>query len=123
MDIAPTILDYMSISIPTWMDGKSLINGDIAANRFIPSVIWRRPNAEKQNKRVFRQFGSFRLISCQRFVEFSVTSKEWTDGEIDDYTSPCPVETLPAVSVMKAFLIDQLEQNGFITTSMDDSGN
>lgn len=121
LDIAPTILDYMGLSAPDWMEGKSLLSDQIAANRPIFSVIWKSPKKNKPENLIFDQFASFRVVVCDQYVEFSTTKLAWEAGEVDDPTGYCKAEEIRPFTEMKEILIDRLKKDGFDTTLLETS--
>jgi glucan phosphoethanolaminetransferase (alkaline phosphatase superfamily) len=130
MDITPTILDEMNISIPDWMDGQSLLSNDLSVMRPIFSAGDRNNEMMGENmwfynldlaKAPFFQFGSFDEVVCQRWVQFDTTAKAWTNGEIPAYEKPCSADTLPTLAQMQSTLIEQLKSDGFDTQQMTDA--
>lgn len=89
LDIAPTLLDYMGIDAPDWMEGVSIISGALDPARPIFSVIWKSPKKNKPENMAFDQFAAFRLVVCDRYVEFSTTKMAWDMGDVDDVTGVC----------------------------------
>jgi hypothetical protein len=93
LDIAPTLLDYLDISIPDWMEGTSLISGNIPADRLILSTGLEDSASERGPLTPpFFQFGYFNIIHCTKWYRYDVESAEWTSGEIAGHTTPCSSE-------------------------------
>jgi arylsulfatase A-like enzyme len=78
LDIAPTLLDYLSVPQPDWMRGESLISGDLEQRPIFGvssqgqepdqdgefAVNWDKVSAP------FYQFGEVTLIYCQRWYRW-----------------------------------------------------
>jgi len=119
MDISPTILTYLGIPQPRWMEGESMIGTKINNHRIVYSATWRKPKEENQNKRVYKQFGSFRAISCDSYVEFSAISKKWSWGKIAGHTSPCSDNEFITYEMLQDELINRIRKDGFPTEIME----
>jgi len=75
LDIAPTILDYLGLPQPDWMNGVSLLNGNLDSQRLIfgAGTIEYKNNEEKifvldpeQDLPPFYQFSYLNVIDCQK---------------------------------------------------------
>ena len=74
MDIAPTILDYMNVEIPLWMDGDSLLN-ELSPTRPIYTIKVRNLRRDPETKRwihlesepPFFHFGQVTVFVCNRW--------------------------------------------------------
>jgi hypothetical protein len=121
LDISPTVLTYLGIPKPDWMEGKSLLSPMIDMNRFIYSATWRRPKEENQHKRIYKQFGSFRAIACDTYVEFSATTKKWSYGKIQGHTTPCFENNPFTKEMLEEKLIQRIQLDGFPTDLMEEN--
>jgi hypothetical protein len=101
MDIAPTILDYLGMKIPDWMDGSSLLS-PIPPTRTIFSVeplepiqvsgLWTMP--KKSAERPFKQLSVLDIIQCQRLTTIDLENFTVNESNIEAHTTPCPADTL-----------------------------
>ncbi len=121
IDIAPTILDYIGVSIPEWMEGESLIGKDPIPTRPIFSVIWKNPKKNRPENQDFLQFGSFRMIICDQYVEYSALKLKWETGEVEDKNGVCSEDQIVSAEKMKNMLILRLQQDGFKTTLLEET--
>jgi len=121
LDIAPTLLDYMGIDAPDWMEGVSIISGALDPARPIFSVIWKSPKKNKPENMAFDQFAAFRLVVCDRYVEFSTTKMAWNMGDVDDVTGVCSSAQVLPFDQMQHMLIERLKQDRFNTTLLETS--
>jgi hypothetical protein len=122
MDIAPTILDYLGIQPPAWMDGVSLLKGEPAVDRpiFSASPSFRVDNEfnrleldPSQVKPPFYQFGTVGMVICQKWYAVETSSLTWHASEIQGYPTPCSPGTLPTERQAQQIMLDQLAHNGF----------
>jgi arylsulfatase A-like enzyme len=120
LDIAPTIMDYLGLNKPDWMEGTSLINGKLDPLRPIYGAIWRRPRTPG-GKPPFFEFGNFRVTICQRYVDYKIIDGSWSSGFIQNYTGYCPSDSLPSIEEMQDILIARIKADGYDTTIMESS--
>lgn len=120
LDIAPTILDYMGLNKPDWMEGTSLINGELDPFRPIYGAIWRKPRTPG-GKPPFYEFGNFRLTICQRYVDYQIIDGRWSSGYIQNYSGNCPTDSLPSIQEMQDILIARIKADGYDTAIMESS--
>ena len=122
LDIAPTILDYLGIEQPEWMEGQSLINEIIGDDRLIFSSgtnklargeesRWEIESA--QVKAPFYQFSFFNLINCHKWYWFDLTTLTWESGEVPGHTRPCSDEDLLTLEEIERALAAYLTANRF----------
>jgi arylsulfatase A-like enzyme len=121
LDIAPTILDYLDINQPMWMEGKSLLNSDPPEDRLIFSF-GSSFGDKSQGKWVidssrvkppFYQFTSFNIINCQKWYRLNIVDMTWDSGDIPGHTSPCSEDSLLSMDQIKDALAEYLSTNGF----------
>lgn len=122
IDIAPTLLEYLNIPIPTWMEGKPLLHC-LNQKRLIFS-------AEK-TEAVFTAFGVFVvkdsppfysigsvvLISCDTWYRLRLNERVWESGKVSGSTNTCtPIDEGQAFDA----IIQHLRERGFDTSSVED---
>jgi hypothetical protein len=127
LDIAPTILDYLGIEPPAWMDGASLLKGEPPADRPIFSAA---PNfrADSEFHRLqldlskvkppFYQFGTVGMVICQNWYAVDTASLTWQEDTIQGYPTPCSLKSLPSDRQAQQIMLDQLAQNGFDVSTL-----
>ncbi len=120
LDIGPTILDYLGLSKPKWMEGVSLIQGDLDPYRPIFGTIWHKPKTPGGTP-PYNEFGNFRVTICQKYVDYDPPANKWSGGIILKHTAPCPMEKLPSVHEMQDILIRRINKDGYDTTPMEQS--
>jgi glucan phosphoethanolaminetransferase (alkaline phosphatase superfamily) len=127
MDIAPTVLDYLGIAQPVWMDGESLLDGGPTEPRLIFSTgtTKYKPNEQDintldptQNKPPFFQFSFINILDCQKMVSFDLTTYEWTSINVSGYVDPCKPQDLLSADQIKQAVYQRLDQDGFDISSL-----
>jgi arylsulfatase A-like enzyme len=120
LDIAPTILDYLGLPIPDWMEGISLLSSELTNDRLIMSYGMKADRSERELlKPPFFQFGFFYIVQCDRWYQFDAGRNQWSTGEILGHTAPCsPDEPLFSFDEIKGKLIDHLASNHFDVSSL-----
>jgi hypothetical protein len=101
MDIPPTILDYLGMKIPDWMDGSSLLS-PIPPTRTIFSVepvepvqvsgLWTMP--KKTAELPFKQLSVIDAIQCQRITSIDLENLSVEESNVEAHTAPCSIDSL-----------------------------
>jgi hypothetical protein len=121
IDVAPTILDYIGLEKPSWMEGDSMI-GNLAKNRILISSNTDRQAGsetglvavpEKNISAPFYQFSELQAVQCQNIYRFDFDKLTITSGIVENYTNPCPAEDLDSIETIKAFAIKTLQSYGY----------
>ena len=120
LDIAPTILDYLGISIPDWMSGQSLISESYQPYPVISvgvtHFIFTQKHTETNPSTIkppFYQFDRFSIIDCNKIYRVDLETYKWSVGEIEDYANKCSGEELLSPEQIKNIIINRLTQDGF----------
>lgn len=102
IDIAPTILDYLGVQTPSWMEGQSLIADALDPLRPIVSV-GRRENSGACLLR------SVAVTQCQRHFDLRLDGSEEVDTRgVEGHTAPCPEGSLLSESEVREYLRQRL---------------
>lgn len=127
LDIAPTLLDYLGQPVPGWMEGQSLLSGELDPLRPIYSAGIFRVSADEQgyyfidesrSLAPFYQFGSLQVIICQYWYRLDLKKYTWEQGEIEEHTAPCPESSLPAPVSVQRMMVERLARDGFDTADL-----
>lgn len=124
IDIAPTILDYLEIPIPKWMEGSSLLSKHVINGRYIISAGptktvkgetgWHLVSEETPP---FYSIGSVVLISCDTWYRLRLNERVWESGKVSGSTNTCtPIDENQAFDA----IIQHLRERGFDTSSVED---
>jgi len=132
MDIAPTILDFLGLNKPEWMDGESLykigstqrpIMTAMNANFLLVSngdSLLQTDQAKVAPP--FYQFSTISSINCQRWDQLWLLDHILDIGEIDAHTSPCREGDLIGEERAFNLFVDYLKAHDFDVSSLKDYG-
>jgi hypothetical protein len=123
IDIAPTILDYLEIPIPKWMEGSSLLQ-HVSNGRYIisagPTKTVRGETGWhllSEDTPPFYSIGSVVLISCDTWYRLRLNERVWESGKVSGSTNTCtPIDEGQAFDA----IIQHLRERGFDTSSVED---
>lgn len=122
LDIAPTILDYLQIEKPTWMEGNSLIDPKYTPEPTIGVGIIHTVSSEEGGfvqdasylKPPFYQFEYIDVVNCQKWYRLDLYGYKITSGTVADYMDPCPANKLISMAQVKNEFSEILKNDGFI---------
>jgi len=120
IDVAPTILDYLEVSQPEWMQGRSILTDDLPATRPIFSAnvsedqlmlsedhtIWMVDDSKISPP--FYQVGMVNLVMCDRWFSLNLQEPQLNYGEVQGSTASCPQADLPSPEEAKELLLQHL---------------
>ena len=118
IDLAPTILDYLGITKPEWMEGRSLLVPDedpglIFAYAplsidYISGVGW----TVTDPKPPFYTLNNVFVMNCQRIYQLKISQHTFTNRAISGYSNPCSKDELLSKSeIAKALLTHLIERD------------
>jgi len=114
-DIPATLLDYMGLPRPDWMDGSSLISDEIPDDRPIYSIIAGSP---KKVAAPFFQIKTVQAVVCQQWYQFNVQEHRSRSGAFDDSSSICEADQFPTDEELHEMIIQYLDQHGYEVDSL-----
>ncbi|MBN1537559.1 MAG: sulfatase-like hydrolase/transferase [Anaerolineales bacterium] len=126
IDIAPTILDYLGVEIPFWMQGQTLLQANLN-QRPIFSVRSTQAETDETGKFVlehipyFDQFWKISVMYCQKFYTFNLKTYEMYTGEVEGYIDPCRESELITDAEAFRLMRDRLEEDGFDVSPLNDT--
>ncbi len=125
-DIAPTILQYLNLDIPDWMDGLSLLEKDrdnlspifsVQKSQSLPNEKgWHRVVSPKPP---FYTLGSISASYCHMQYRLNLANNHLTKDPISGHTQPCSEALLPSIEAVRKVLITHLKQAGYNTDSLE----
>lgn len=124
-DVAPTLLAHLQLPIPEWMDGASLLDGPLPADR--PIFFTRRRGGEIDSEGTeqldfeppFFTLGHVGLVRCDFSYSLNVVSGRLERSRIVGHTRPCAVPPLENLEARVA-LFEHLRQAGFDISAIPD---
>jgi arylsulfatase A-like enzyme len=121
LDIAPTILSYLGLPVPDWMDGDSLLNDDINTHRLIFGAMTIHPAVNNSSTRslldqelmnpTFHQVGYLDVIDCQKWYLFNLKTQKLSSGDVSGHTAPCSLDSLPSLEEIRYKILSQLSKD------------
>jgi len=127
IDVAPTLLEYLGLPIPAWMDGQSLFGKPVSADRPIFFADTHHPNelpenpADAGSKPPFFQLGYVGLARCDYEYSLNVDSGSMTMTRIAGHTRPCTSQPL-TLAEARAALLDHLRLAGYDVSGVPAGG-
>jgi glucan phosphoethanolaminetransferase (alkaline phosphatase superfamily) len=127
LDIAPTVLDYLGVAQPVWMDGSSLLNNRANQRHLIFSAGTNETKLneyeiffldERLNQPPFYQFSYIGVVDCHKWYHFDLTTYHWSYGEVTGYVVPCKQEELAGLLEIKQAVYDRMTADGFDISSL-----
>ena len=115
IDIPPTLLDYLGIRAPAWMNGTSLLNGEAPADREILSLTTGSP---REIKPPFYQINIVQVIVCHKWYALNVRKNIFDSGTIPGHTARCDENLLPPGDLVHQRILKYLEKHGYDTDSL-----
>jgi glucan phosphoethanolaminetransferase (alkaline phosphatase superfamily) len=121
LDIAPTLLTYLGIEKPSWMEGDSFLQGELKNRPIFSAIVG---NVEIEDKLIvsesmkppFYQFGSIGVVYCNSWFTLNLGTNQVNTGLIEGHTQPCE-DTVSNDQFMN-WIIAHLQENGFDTSTI-----
>jgi arylsulfatase A-like enzyme len=124
IDVAPTVLEYLDIPRPEWMEGRSLLSGKLDPLRptFSTSGVSREKLSRGEDQ-VSQLVGagpplygveSMVMTICQRWYELDLASGELKVGRIKGHPQPCKTKDLPDKTDARNQIVQHLAQRGYV---------
>ena len=132
LDIAPTIMDFLGLEVPTWMHGRSLLGDSTGDQRPVFSTGFRgdalrrivsggpfEVDADAAGPPFF-SMGHVSMIIGQRVYSIDLTNSELDVHDLTDHTAPYPEADLPTAEKAGQLLVDHLRKNGWDVAGLPD---
>lgn len=126
LDLAPTLLDYLGVPKPAWMDGASLLAGEPGERPIIAVAtggdvrVQRGELVEGTVTPPFYQFGQMSVVYCDRYYLLSFGSLAWSSRAVEGSNGACPAGTAVDDTQVYTWMRERLEQDGFDVSSLGD---
>ena len=132
LDIAPTLLDYLSIPQPAWMTGRSLITKNLPPARPIISAEVADETKLSEDRttwvidenKVFPPFydlGRLNLVICDKWFSLDLRNPQLTYGVVEGSTATCNAEDVPSPEEAKTMLLQHLSDEHYDTSTFPSS--
>jgi arylsulfatase A-like enzyme len=115
IDVAPTLLDYLGLPVPAWMDGASLLEPLDPMRPIVTVTVPIRPTPDGP----FRRIDALALTLCERVLWLNPRTGTLGEQTVAGYAHPCP-RMLPydARTVAWTTLVGALRENGYDVSSL-----
>ncbi len=126
LDLSPTILDYLGVPKPAWMEGTSLLAGEPPARPIFAVSTGggvRTQGGELMQGTVnppFFQFGRISAVYCDRYSVLNLGDMSWQSNAVEGSLGACPAGTAVNDAQVYAWMRERLEQDGFDVSSLGD---
>ncbi len=110
IDIAPTVLDYLGVPIPNWMEGQSLLRPqEISKTR----PIFTLKEGSYNNEPPLYGLISLTLNICHQWLNVHLPSKQVDWGTILNHSLVCPDDDFPKKGEWLNLMLEHLRERGF----------
>ena len=111
LDLAPTLLDYLHVDKPNWMEGESVLREEPDRLRRILSFYARRGNEVPGNP-----IYEVQVVVCNRVYSMRFPSRGVGQRPVEGHTDPCNDLELPDPAEIRRFVLEHLESRGMDLT-------
>ncbi|MBW2495435.1 MAG: sulfatase-like hydrolase/transferase, partial [Deltaproteobacteria bacterium] len=108
LDLAPTLLDYLQIDKPRWMEGDSVLREEPERLRPIHSFYSARGDEEPGNP-----IYEADVVICNRLYSVHFPTRRVGQRPIEGHTDPCDDRELPKRDEVQQLVLDHLVSRGF----------
>lgn len=132
LDIAPTILDFLKLDKPEWMEGTSLLKiagvqrPIFSATNYGINQIWNESGRTLVDTSILKppyyQFGTITVIKCQKWYRINLNPEEtiMITGEVKNHSMPCSAGNLLTDREAFFLIVEHLKENGFDVSLLKD---
>lgn len=126
IDLPPTIVNYLGLAVPAWMEGTSLIP-PVRINKFRAilsthsgewgSLVqgWRQ--VAKYDP-PFYSMGGIAVVVCNRWYQLKLEDGGLFVRDVEGHTRPCTEQELPTPQAALQFMLSHLEKKGYDVSSV-----
>jgi hypothetical protein len=111
LDVAPTLLDYLGVGVPDWMEGKSLLRGHLPRDRPVFTAYQPKYPVD-MNSPTFDLLVEG-MVVCQHWYTMDLQNGNFASGDIPTYKDNCPVSMLPDEQQARKMMSKHLHERGF----------
>ena len=108
LDVAPTLLDYLGIDKPDWMEGDSVLREEPDRLRRIVSVSARRQEGPPLSERIY----GAKVVICDRVYSIRFPEQHVAYRPVKGHTDPCSDSEFPDREEVRQFILEQLQARG-----------
>jgi arylsulfatase A-like enzyme len=119
IDIASTILSYLGVPQPAWMQGQSILRADLSPSRRILSANVGEELMVTEDRRTwvvdeteisppFYDLGKVNMVVCDRWFSLDLRNPELSYGIVEGSTASCPPDAIPSPEEAEEILLQHL---------------
>jgi hypothetical protein len=119
IDISPTILSYLGVPRPDWMQGQSILGNDLSPDRRIFSANVGEELMLTEDRRTwvvdetkvsapFYHLGKVSMVVCDQWFSLDLRNHELSYGDVEGSTASCPQGVIPSPEQAKEILVQHL---------------
>jgi arylsulfatase A-like enzyme len=119
IDIASTILSYLGVPQPAWMQGQSVLRADLSPSRRILSANVGEELMVTEDRRTwvvdeteisppFYDLGKVNMVVCDRWFSMDLRNPELSYGIVEGSTASCPPDAIPSPEEAEEILLQHL---------------
>ena len=104
LDLAPTLLDYLRVDKPEWMEGESVLREEPNRLRRIVSAYAERDGGH--------EIYQVQVVVCNRVYIMQFPSQRVVHGTVGGHTDPCSDLEFPDRDEIQQFVLEHLQSRG-----------
>lgn len=121
LDIAPTLLKYLGMDVPAWMEGRPLIGGQLDRQHPVFSALRAKATqasnghwVSEDNPPPFYNLGVVSMIICDNWYSLPLNNGgKMTVKTVAGHTRGCDKDSLPDAEQAKMLILTKLKQSGY----------
>ncbi|KFA91491.1 sulfatase [Archangium violaceum] len=123
LDVAPTVLEAVGLSVPGWMEGRSLLSaprgltepilstGEVDSMR--TDANWERISRLRDPGPPLYGLSTVSAVVCDQWWTLQLKTGELQKGKVSGHTAPCAEASLPADPDIRRTILTHLRERGF----------
>lgn len=123
IDIAPTILDFLNIEVPEWMEGRNILkqDDDSPISSFVFSVNLGQVDCQRKGKGCavtkpdpeFGSIGKVSVIICNQYYQLTLKTGLIKSNRIEGYNGDCLSSEAPNDVLAGKLIVNHLLERGY----------
>ena len=110
IDVAPTLLDYLDLDIPEWMEGASMFVTERDKTR--PIFFVAKATATSWHP-LYNNISQMGLLVCHRYYLLDLEEDALTVSDLENHSAPCEEEKLPNKDEAKQLIYKHLRSANY----------
>jgi hypothetical protein len=129
LDIAPSVLHYLELPVPSWMEGRSLLRSDQPPNRpafstaLAPGSTYKKGGPRQVDPEragpPFYSLGSVTTVICDAWYRADLRQGTLQSGLVAGHTAPCSEKGRPSKGEAWSLIREHLAARGYDVGSLE----